>query len=269
MLIELDHVEVGYHRRPILPPVDLHLREGAFVGVVGPNGSGKTTLVRTMLGLLRPVRGQVRYPKGGRPRVGYVPQREQTDSTWPLTAFEIVLMGRYHRIGLGRRPGREDRRAARAALGDVGIGDLAGKAFHALSGGQRQRVLMARALTGEPELLVLDEPTTGMDIVAERSMLDLIGSFPQKGMAVVMVSHQLAAVANYVRDLILVDRDRFQVQAGPVEEVLTAERLSALYNAPVAVSDSHGYRTVHIDRPPGGTPARGEPAAGGPGKDPP
>src|SRR5215813_13201838 len=104
MLIELGQVEVGYHGQAILPPIDLRLAAGAFVGVVGPNGSGKTTLVRTMLGLLPPVRGQVRYPKGARPRVGYVPQREQTDSSCPLNALEIVLMGSYHRMGVASRP---------------------------------------------------------------------------------------------------------------------------------------------------------------------
>jgi len=258
MLIELGQVEVGYHGQAILPPIDLRLAEGAFVGIVGPNGSGKTTIVRTMLGLLPPVRGQVRYPRGERPRIGYVPQREQTDSTWPLTGLEIVLMGRYHRIGVGRRPRPADHKAAGAALAKVGIDDLAHTPFHAMSGGQRQRTLMARALAGEPELLVLDEPTTGMDLVAERAMLDLIADFPQQKIAVLMVSHQLAAVANYVHDLILVDRDRFQVQVGPIEEVLTNERLSKLYNAPVAVADVHGHRSVFIDRPPrGGTPARG------------
>jgi ABC-type Mn2+/Zn2+ transport system ATPase subunit len=249
MLIELQQVEVGYHRRPILPPVTLRVDTGAFMGVVGPNGSGKTTLMRTMLGLLPPVRGQVRYPSGERPRIGYVPQREQTDSSWPLTAMEIVLMGRYHRIGVGRRPRPADHTAARAALADVGIEALAGRPFHALSGGQRQRVLTARALAGEPELLVLDEPTTGMDLVAERAMLDLIAGFPARGIAVVMVSHQLAAVANYVADLIVVDRDRFHVEAGPVGEVLTAERLSKLYNAPIQVTNDAGHHSVFIDRP--------------------
>jgi len=178
-----------------------------------------------------------------------VPQREQTDSSWPLNALEIVLMGRYHRMGVSRRPRSADVDAAMAALEQVGIRDLARRPFHAMSGGQRQRTLTARALAGEPELLVLDEPTTGMDLVAERAMLDLIAGFPAQKIAVVMVSHQLAAVANYVHDLILVDRDRFQVQAGSIDEVLSGERLSRLYNAPVSVADAHGHRSVFIDRP--------------------
>jgi ABC-type Mn2+/Zn2+ transport system ATPase subunit len=251
MLIELDHVEVGYHRRSILPPVDLRLERGAFWGIVGPNGSGKTTLVRTLLGLLPPVRGAVRYAEGRRPRVGYVPQREQTDASWPLTSLEIALMSRYPRIGLGRRPRRSDVDATRAALAKVGVEHLAGKAFHSLSGGQRQRVLTARALAGEPELLVLDEPTTGMDLPAERAMLDLIASFAGQDIAVVMISHQLEAVANYAQFLMLLDRDRRMVEAGRTEEILTAERLSRLYNAPVAVAETHGHKSVFVDKPRG------------------
>jgi ABC-type Mn2+/Zn2+ transport system ATPase subunit len=248
MLIELDHVEVGYHRRPILPALDLRIGRGSFVGIVGPNGSGKTTLLRTLLGLLAPVRGQLRYPEGRRPRIGYVPQRDQTDASWPLTALEIVLMSRYAGIGVGRRPGVEDRKAALAALALVGIEDLAGRPFHAVSGGQRQRILMARALCGEPELLVLDEPTNGMDLLAERGMLDLIAGFPGERVAVVMVSHQLEAIANYVHELILVDRERALVESGPTGEIMTADRLSRVYNAPVVVTRTHGYVSVFIER---------------------
>ncbi len=252
MLIELDRLEVGHHRRPILPPITFGLAAGAFVGIVGPNGSGKTTLLRTILALLPPVRGQIRYPRLGRsPRVGYVPQRQATDLTWPLSALEIVLMGRYRRIGIARWRSRDDLEAARAALAQVGIADLAERPFHALSGGQQQRVLTARALCGEPELLLLDEPTTGMDLAAERSMLELIAGFPARGIAVVMVSHALSIVASYARDIILIDRDRSQVDAGPVHEVLTAERLSKLYGTPVSVVASHGYVSVFADRPSG------------------
>src|SRR5690349_23226896 len=100
MLLELHHVEVGYHRKPILPKVELRIERGAFWGIVGPNGSGKTTLVRTLLGLLPPVGGEVQFPNGKRPRIGYVPQREQTDASWPLTSLEITIMSRYPRIGV-------------------------------------------------------------------------------------------------------------------------------------------------------------------------
>jgi manganese/iron transport system ATP-binding protein len=250
-LIELHGVRVGYGHEPLLPPIDLALGPGAFLGVVGPNGSGKTTLVRTMIGLLPPVAGEVRYPRGARPAFGYVPQKGDIDLSFPLTVFQIVLMGRYPRIGRGR-PRAADRAAAGRALAEVGVADLAERAFHQLSGGQRQRVLLARALAGEPEVLVLDEPTTGMDLPAERALLDQIAHFADKGIAVLMVSHQLAAVANYARDLCIVDRERQAVELGPVEQVLTPARLTQLYGRPVAVETAHGYTSVFIADPPAG-----------------
>lgn len=247
-LIELEKVEVGYHRHPILPPVTLRVEEGSFVGIVGPNGSGKTTLARTMLGLQRPLSGEIRFSKGKRPAIGYVPQRDQTDLSWPLTVFEAAMMGRHRRIGIGRLPKKSDHEAVARALDHVGIADLAKKPLHALSGGQRQRMLIARALAGEPDLLVLDEPTNGMDLAGEHAMLELIAMFPREKIAVIMISHQLAAVANYVRDLILVDRDRFVVEAGPIAEVLSAERLTALYRMPVKVAEDGGHKSVFIPR---------------------
>src|SRR5204862_3618796 len=122
----------------------------------------------------------------------------------PLTAFEVTLMGRYGLIGMGRRPKPEDTKRTLSALADVGIPELADRPFHALSGGQRQRVLVARALASEPEILVLDEPTNGLDLPSERSMLDLVASFTDRKIAVVMVSHNLAAVVDYAADLVLV-----------------------------------------------------------------
>jgi ABC-type Mn2+/Zn2+ transport system ATPase subunit len=251
-LLELHGVRVGYGHEPLLPPIDLTLGPGAFLGVVGPNGSGKTTLIRTMLGLLPPVAGEVRYPRGARPAFGYVPQKGDIDLSFPLTALEIVLMGRYPRIGRGRRPRAADREAAARALAEVGLADLAPRAFHQLSGGQRQRVLLARALAGEPEVLVLDEPTTGMDLPAERALLDQIAQISRRGIAVLMVSHQLAAVANYAHDLCIVDRERQAIELGPVEQVLTPARLTQLYGRPVAVETVRGYTTVFVAEPPAG-----------------
>jgi ABC-type Mn2+/Zn2+ transport system ATPase subunit len=254
-LIELHAVAVGYRGEALLPPIDIALAPGAFLGVVGPNGAGKTTLVRTMLGLLAPVAGEVRTPLGRRPRFGYVPQRGDIDLSFPLSARAIVLMGRYPRIGLVRRPSAADHEAALHALAQVGVRDLADRGFHELSGGQRQRVLLARALAGEPEILLLDEPTTGMDLVAERAMLDQIAAFAEQGIAVLMVSHQLGAVANYAQDLCIVDRERHAVEVGPIGEVLTPARLSQLYGRPVAVETVGGFTTVFIAD--GGRRARG------------
>jgi manganese/iron transport system ATP-binding protein len=249
-LIELKQVRIGYHKRALLPPIDLKLSPGTFLGIVGPNGSGKTTLVRTLLGLLPPVAGQLVYPAGpgGKPpRFGYVPQRASVDVTFPLTAYEVVLMGRYGLIGLGRRPRATDHERTRAALADVEAADLAGRPFHALSGGQRQRVLVARALAAEPEILVLDEAATGMDLLAERAMLELAASFTARRIAVVMISHQLGAVVDYAVELALVPGGDRPVEIGRRAEILSSERLSRIYGRPIAVRSVDGHAVIFVE----------------------
>jgi manganese/iron transport system ATP-binding protein len=246
-LVALAAVEVGYHGTPVLPAIDLGIDAGTAVGVVGPNGSGKTTLVRTMLGLLPPITGTIRFPSGKRPRFGYVPQRASVDVGFPLTAFEVALMGRYGLVGPGRRPGRVDSERTRAALDDVGARELAERPFHKLSGGQRQRVLVARALAAEPEILVLDEPTTGMDLVSERAMLDLVRSFTARGMAIVLISHQLGAVADHVEQLVVLAGGGRGVAVGARAELLTSERLTEIYGRPVAVRQVDGHSVIFAE----------------------
>jgi ABC-type Mn2+/Zn2+ transport system ATPase subunit len=249
-LIDLTRVEVGYHGEPVLPPVDLAIAAGDAVGIVGPNGSGKTTLVRTMLGLLDPVRGAVSFPMKRRPRFGYVPQRAAVDAGFPLTALEVTLMGRFGLIGPVRRPRAVDFERARAALGDVDAADLGARPFHALSGGQRQRILVARALASEPEILVLDEPTNGLDLPAERAMLDLLRSFTARGIAVVLISHQLGAVADYVETLVVVAGRDHPVAVGPRAELLTSERLSRIYERSIVVRVVDGHSVIYVENTP-------------------
>ena len=245
-LIELIRVKVGYHGEAVLPPIDLSIAAGDAVGIVGPNGSGKTTLVRTILGLLKPVDGTIGFPARRRPRFGYVPQRAAVDANFPLTAFEVTLMGRYGLIGPVRRPGPVDVDRARAALRDVGAADLGPRLFHALSGGQRQRVLVARALASDPEILVLDEPTTGMDLPAERAMLDLVRSFTARGIAVVLISHQLGAVSDHVETLVVVAGREHPVAVGPRAELLTSERLSKIYDCQIVVRSVDGHSVIFV-----------------------
>ncbi len=249
-LVELAAVEVGYHGAAVLPPVNLSVSAGDAIGIVGPNGSGKTTLVRTMLGLLKPVRGHVKFPPGKRPRFGYVPQRASVDVSFPLTAYEVALMGRYGITRRGRRPGATDVERTRQALADVDGLELAQRPFHALSGGQRQRVLVARALASEPEILVLDEPTTGMDLPSEHAMLMLLRSFTGRGIAVMLISHQLGAVADHVEQLVVVAGLEHPVAVGPRKELLTSERLSRIYERPIAVRtvDEHSVIFVEHDK---------------------
>ena len=246
-LVELAAIEVGYHGVPVLPPVQLTVDAGVALGIVGPNGSGKTTLVRTMLGLLPPVRGAIKFPSGRRPRFGYVPQRASVDISFPLTAYEVALMGRYGLTRAGRRPGKADVERTKAALSDVGALELGHRAFHALSGGQRQRVLVARALASEPEILVLDEPTTGLDLPSEHAMLMLLRSFTARGIAVILISHQLGAVADHVEQLAVVAGLEHPVAVGPRDELLTSERLSKIYERPIAVRSFGDHSVIFVE----------------------
>jgi manganese/zinc/iron transport system ATP- binding protein len=240
-LLSFDRVTLGYGRRIVLTDLTFDIPEGDFLGLVGPNGAGKTTILRAILGSLAPRSGNI--TRAPALRFGYVPQRDQVDYGFPLRVEEVVLMGRYDRIGLARRPAAQDRRLARTALEHVGIADLADQPLSALSGGQKQRVLIARALVGEPNVLVLDEPTNGMDLVSTTQILGLVRALHDRdGLTVLMVSHALNEVANYVDRIALVLEGAFRI--GPVDEIMTETTLSAMYGIPVEVDSFDGHRIV-------------------------
>jgi ABC-type Mn2+/Zn2+ transport system ATPase subunit len=240
--IELDHVTLGYGRRAVLRDIVLEVAAGDFLGIVGPNGAGKTTLLRALLGSLRPLRGAIRIPERGLV-FGYVPQRQAVDETFPLTVRELILMGRFARIGLFRRPRPEDHARVVEAAEHVGIADLLDRRYRTLSGGQKQRTLIARALAAEPTVLVLDEPTNGMDLPAEYAIMELVRRLHvEDRLTVVMVSHLLNVVASYVARLAIVGGGRLEV--GPIATMLTAEKLTALYGTAVRVHHLDGSAVV-------------------------
>ena len=251
-LIRLDRAVIGY-RLPLLPPLDLAVRAGTTLGVLGPNGAGKSALLKSLLGLLPLLSGKRTLPQGRTPRVGYVPQRDRLDQSWPLTVLNVVMMGRTHLLGALHWPKKEDVRACREALDEIGIGDLADRPLHALSGGQHQKVLVARALACAPELLVLDEPTSAMDPAAERTFMELVQRLKNAhNLSVVLVSHQLTAVAGFATDVALVDRGHELFEVGPAAEMITPERLGRLYGRVVSVAEVAGQRAVVIGGPPNG-----------------
>ncbi|MCC6443799.1 MAG: metal ABC transporter ATP-binding protein [Armatimonadetes bacterium] len=242
-LIEFRNADLGYGRRSVLERIDFSIYAGDFLGIVGPNGAGKTTILKSILGLLKPVRGEVVFREGNL-RIGYVPQRETLDSAFPLSMLDIVLMGRYPRIGLIRRPGKEDYEKANECLAHVGISNLAHRPYRNLSGGQKQRALIARALAGEPSLLVLDEPTNGMDLASEEAIMSLIERLHTEdaSLTILMVSHLLNTVANYAHRLVILGDGDLRI--GPVEEVLTSQNITNLYGMPVQVALVNGRRVV-------------------------
>jgi ABC-type Mn2+/Zn2+ transport system ATPase subunit len=206
-LLSLRDVGLGYDGRLILQHVSLTIERGEFLALLGPNGAGKTTLLRGMLGLIPVMAGTIEY---GFDRLasppGYVPQRERLDPIFPLTAFEVVLMGTYARLPLLRPVGRRERARTAECLDQVGLGPQGGQPFWALSGGQKQRILIARALATEPEILLLDEPTAGVDIAAEEVILDLIARLNrERALTVGLVCHHLPRIRSLVHTAIWVD----------------------------------------------------------------
>jgi len=212
-----------------LESVDLEVEARDFLGLVGPNGGGKTTLLRVLLGLLKPRQGSVRVfgrpPGEVRSRIGYVPQYTSIDLGVPAEVLDIVLMGRLARSSWGPVFGTEHLAAARHALELTRTADLAGRRFGELSGGQRQRVLIARALAAEAELLLLDEPTTGVDIHREKELLDLLHQLNQT-LPIVLVSHDVTLVMSHLKRAAWVNRS---VVCYPASE-LSPEVIEALYH---------------------------------------
>jgi zinc transport system ATP-binding protein len=211
-VIALRNVTFSYGGPPALEDVTFSIGQREAVCMVGPNGGGKTTLVKLILGLLTPQQGEVRVfgqpPHRARLRIGYMPQHVQHDPQFPVTVMDIVLMGRLGQGAIGGLmgwPSRADRRAAVDALAQVGMGDSCRRPFAALSGGQRQRVLIARALCGNPDLLLLDEPTANVDSLVEARLLDLLRDLNRR-MTILMVSHDLGFVSGFVETAICVNR---------------------------------------------------------------
>jgi zinc transport system ATP-binding protein len=231
--LQIEGLGFSYGGNPVLEGVDLSLAGLEFAAVVGPNGGGKTTLLKLILGLLTPAAGRVlvfgKPPREARARIGYMPQHVQVDLSFPVTVADVVLMGR---LGLGGWVwggyGRRDRAAAAAALERVGLAGLGERPFRALSGGQRQRTLIARALAGEPELLLLDEPTASVDVVGEREVFDLLAEL-NGCIPILVVSHDLGFVSPYVGQVVCVNRKVF---THPTSEV-TGEVISQIYGREV------------------------------------
>ncbi|PSP55798.1 ABC transporter ATP-binding protein [Halobacteriales archaeon QS_1_67_19] len=225
-IVDLSNVSFGYTATPVVEDVSLRIDSGAYVAVVGPNGSGKSTLLKLILGLLRPDAGTARL--FGKPahafddgrRVGYVAQHADAATEMPITVREVVEMGRFPHVGFGRLSER-DREVVDRALETVGMHSFADRRVTRLSGGQRQRAFIARALAGEADLLVLDEPTVGVDAESVAAFYDLLDALQASGITVLLVEHDLRAVAERARRVVCLDRAvRFD---GPAAEFAASE----------------------------------------------
>jgi ABC-type Mn2+/Zn2+ transport system ATPase subunit len=264
----LADVTAGYEDRPVLEGISVAVEPGTLLAVVGPNGSGKSTLLKVIAGLLRPWSGRAEilgHPPGQQARrVAYVPQAELVDWGFPVTVGDVVMMGRYPRLGPLRRPGHADRRAVDEALRQVGMSAHAGTQIGRLSGGQRRRVFLARALAGQPDLYLLDEPVTGIDATTEAELMDILEAETRRGRTVIATTHDLAGVADRFQHVLAINRR--VIAHGPASLVLDRAVLAEIYGSHllvleggrVALDDAHhhdeaapGEVHFHDDRPRG------------------
>ena len=231
LALEARDLWAGYNGQPALEGVTFNIETGCLAGLVGPNGSGKSTLLRVILGLHKPWRGDIRvFGSSRRPdrrRLGYTPQSEQVDWSFPATVLDMVLMGRYGRLGPLRRPTKADREIAWQAMESVRLADLAHRRAGELSGGQQRRALIARALAQEADLLLLDEPLAGLDATAQHDLIALLEGLRHQGKTLLVATHDLSCVAADFDHAILLNRK--VVAFGRPSDVFTEKILNATF----------------------------------------
>jgi len=248
--LEIHDLTVAYHKKPVLWGIDVEVPPGRLVGIIGPNGAGKSTLIKAIMGLVPVSSGWVKI--FGQPfhkaqtRVGYVPQRESVDWDFPVNVMDVVLMGRYGRLGLIKRPGHQDHEIARACLDKVHMLPFANRQIANLSGGQQQRVFLARALAQESDLYFMDEPFAGVDAATESAIVTLLHELRDRGKTLLVVHHDLSTAREYFDTLLLLNMRA--VAFGPTEQVFTHELLQKTYGGRLTimaeVADAVGARGV-------------------------
>jgi manganese/zinc/iron transport system ATP- binding protein len=268
--LEVHDLTVSYQRKPVLWNVDLAVPPGKLVGILGPNGAGKSTLIKAVMGLIPLSSGWVqvfgRPVNRSRDKVAYVPQRESVDWTFPVTAMDVVLMGRYGSIPWYRRVGRREKELARQALDKVGMLPYAGRQISNLSGGQQQRVFLARALVQDSEVYLMDEPFAGVDAATEAAIVKLLQDLRAAGKTVLLVHHDLQTAKEYFDMLILLNMRL--VAFGPTEQVFTPELLQKTYGGRLTILSDVAEAVAIAERGLVGEP-RGKKAGDGLVPDPP
>lgn len=225
-----EHVTVSYMQKPVLRDVSMELPSGSLISITGPNGSGKTTLLRAILGLLPIDTGKIvlfgEPIEKVRRRIAYVPQTETVDWDFPITAREVVMMGRYPWMGWFQRPQAADEKEVSLALATVGMEDFADRHIRQLSGGQQQRIFLARALAQGAEMLILDEPFTGIDARTEQTLFELIEGLAKQGKTLLVVNHNLSRLERFDTLVLL---NRTVIASGRTKEILNQENLQLTY----------------------------------------
>lgn len=246
-LLELRKVSFGYGATPILENINLHLHRGQFAALLGPSGAGKTTLLKLILGSLQPTSGKIflngkALQNGHSPRVGYVPQLETVDWNFPITVRQAIWMGQIGNKNIWPWMNTKEQKEIHVILERLGIADLADRHIRDLSGGQQQRVFLARALISKPDLLVLDEPTVGLDIQTAEMILVLLAELNRQGVTLLMTTHDLNAAAAHLPWVICLNRN--VVAQGAPEEVFTEAILSETYRGEMLVFRHNGMMFI-------------------------
>jgi len=246
--VDVQDLWFSYHEKPVLLDINLLIRQGDFLAILGPNGGGKTTLIKLILGILKPDQGMIRVfgkSPGMIPHLmGYVPQHTHVDSPFPISVMDVVLMGRLAQSGRRWRYSREDRQAAENALARVGILEYQDRSINSLSGGERQRAFIARALVSDSRILFLDEPTASVDAKWHSNLYELLQDL-NKTVTVVVVSHDISILSSYVRSVACVNRSLYYHDAAEIPVGI----LDQMYQCPVEIV-AHGqpHRVLHVHK---------------------
>jgi manganese/zinc/iron transport system ATP- binding protein len=248
--LSIDDMTVAYHHKPVLWDIEYDAPEKKLIGIIGPNGAGKSTLIKSVLDLVPRASGRVLiygHPYARqRHLVGYVPQRESVDWDFPVTALDVVTMGRYAKIGWCRPVTRTHREAARNAMDRVGMADYASRQISQLSGGQQQRIFLARALVQDAQLYFMDEPFSGVDAATEKAIITLLQDLLANGKTVLCVHHDLQTVPEYFDEVVLLNMRI--VAAGPTRDVFTPEMLQKTYGGKLTLLDEAGHALARARR---------------------
>ncbi len=233
----LKDVYVRLNKNLVLENINLKIYENEFLTIIGPNGSGKTTLLKTILGIIKPTSGKVnlfgfengRYPKG---LIGYLPQHNSQNINFPAKVFDVVMMGRYPLIGFCKFPDEKDKKIVEKALRLLNVSHLKDKNFHLLSGGEKQRVLIARALSAEPKLLILDEPSVSLDIIAQKDLYEMLDYLKNEyKISIIVVSHDIGVITSYADKIACLNKKiHYYGKAG---EIISSEVISKVFGKDV------------------------------------
>lgn len=241
-ILAVDNISVRYNGHFALEDVSFELEAGERVAVVGPNGAGKSTLFKVLAGLLSPSQGIVTvkgHEPGSHVCIAYIPQRSQVDWAFPVNVTDVVMMGRIRRIGFLRWPGDVDHQLVRDALAQVGMTDLSARQIGELSGGQQQRVFIARALAQEAELMLMDEPFTGLDVKSQQDIMDILDMLRRRGVTVLVATHDLSLAADAFDRLILLNHRL--IGFGTAQETMLPNLLAEAYGGKLqVVPTAHG-----------------------------